>query len=60
MNDNSIKKQIEDFYKKKGTKRPQYQGDIPEGNNGLGLFLLGPTGDKVLPEDIYKKIVWKI
>ena len=51
-----IKKQIEDFYKKKGTKRPQYQGDIPEGNNGLGLFLLGTTGDKVLPEDIYKKI----
>lgn len=51
-----IKKQIEDFYKKKGTKRPQYQGNIPEGNNGLGLFLLGTTGDKVLPEDIYKKI----
>ena len=51
-----IKKQIEDFYKKKGTKRPQYQGNIPEGNNELGLFLLGTTGDKVLPEDIYKKI----
>ena len=51
-----IKKQIEDFYKKKGTKRPQYQGNIPKGNNGLGLFLLGTTGDKVLPEDIYKKI----
>ena len=51
-----IKKQIEDFYKKNGTKRPQYQGNIPEGNNGLGLFLLGTTGDKVLPEDIYKKI----
>ena len=41
-----IKKQIEDFYKKKGTKRPQYQGNIPEGNNQLGLFLLGITGDK--------------
>ena len=54
--ENKIKKQIEDFYKKKGTKRPQYQGNIPEGNNGLGLFLLGTTGDKVLPEDIYKKI----
>ena len=51
-----IKKEIEDFYKKKGTKRPQYQGEIPEGNNGLGLFLLGTTGDKVLPEDIYKNI----
>ena len=36
-----IEKEIEDFYKKKGTKRPKYQGEIPEGNNGLGLFLLG-------------------
>ena len=51
-----IEKEIEDFYKKKGTKRPKYQGDIPEGNNGLGLFLLGTTGDKVLPKDIYDKI----
>ena len=51
-----IEKEIEDFYKKKGTKRPKYQGEIPEGNNGLGLFLLGTTGDKVLPKDIYDKI----
>ena len=51
-----IEKEIEDFYKKKGTKRPNYQGEIPEGNNGLGLFLLGTTGDKVLPKDIYDKI----
>ena len=42
--------------KRQGTKRPEYQGDIPEGNNGLGLFLLGITGDKVLPNDIYNKI----
>ncbi len=51
-----IEKEIENFYKKKGTKRPKYQGEIPEGNNGLGLFLLGTTGDKVLPKDIYDKI----
>lgn len=52
----SIKNKIQDYYKKQGTKRPEYQGDIPEGNNGLGLFLLGITGDKVLPNDIYNKI----
>ena len=51
-----IEKEIEGFYKKKGTKRPKYQGEIPEGNSGLGLFLLGTTGDKVLPKDIYDKI----
>ena len=51
-----VKNKIQDYYKKQGTKRPEYQGDIPEGNNGLGLFLLGITGDKVLPNDIYNKI----
>ena len=51
-----VKKKIEDYYKKQGTKRAEYQGNIPEGNNGLGLFLLGITGDKVLPNDIYNTI----
>jgi len=51
-----VKNKIQDYYKKQGTKRPEYQGDVPEGNNGLGLFLLGITGDKVLPNDIYNKI----
>ena len=36
--------------------RPQYHGEIPEGNNGLGLMLLGITGDQVLPKDVYEKI----
>ena len=52
-----VTKKIEDYYKKQGTIRAEYQGDIPEGNNGLGLYLLGITGDKVLPNDIYKTIV---
>ena len=51
-----VKNKIEDYYKKKGTIRPKYQGNIPEGNNSLGLFLLGITGDKVLPNDIYNTI----
>jgi methylmalonyl-CoA mutase len=29
---------------------------LPEGNDGLGLMLLGITGDKVLPRDIYQDI----
>lgn len=51
-----ITKKIEDIYKKKNVKRPQYQGELPQGNNGLGLLLLGITGDQVLPKDIYEKI----
>ena len=54
--ENEVEKKIAAIYKKKGTKRPQYQGELPEGNDGLGLMLLGVTGDKVLPEDIYEKI----
>ena len=36
--------------------RPQYQGPLPAGNDGLGLMLLGVTGDQVLPADVYEKI----
>ena len=36
--------------------RPRYQGDLPPGNTGLGLRLLGVTGDQVLPADVYEKI----
>jgi len=51
-----VEKKIKDVYKKKGIKRSEYQGELPEGNNGLGLFLLGVTGDEVLPNNIYQNI----
>ncbi len=36
--------------------RPKYQGDLPVGNEGLGLRLLGVTGDQVLEPDVYERI----
>ena len=45
-----------ELYDDKGIKRPKYQGDLPEGNNGLGLMLLGVTGDQILPQDVYNTI----
>jgi len=36
--------------------RPVYAGDLPKGNNGLGLKLLGLSGNEVLPADIYEQI----
>jgi len=51
-----VNRQIDEIYRKKGTKRPVYQGELPEGNNGLGLMLLGVTGDQVLPKEVYEKI----
>ncbi len=49
-----IENKIEDIYK--GKERPIYNGDLPEGNNGLGLMLLGVTGDQVLTANIYADI----
>ncbi|HEY4056759.1 MAG TPA: methylmalonyl-CoA mutase family protein, partial [Kofleriaceae bacterium] len=51
-----VEAKIADIYKKKGVPRPSYQGEIPQGNDGLGLMLLGVSGDEVLPRDVYEKI----
>ena len=37
-------------------ERPQYQGELPEGNDGLGLGLLGISGDKVVDAETYARI----
>ena len=54
--DAEVLEKINKIYKKKGIVRPSYQGEIPEGNNGLGLFLLGVTGNEILPIDVYNEI----
>ncbi|MCW9000794.1 MAG: methylmalonyl-CoA mutase family protein, partial [Kangiellaceae bacterium] len=51
-----VKAKIADIYAKKDLPVPTYQGEIPEGNDGLGLMLLGVTGDQVLPKDVYETI----
>ena len=57
---NGLEKEVEAkiaaIYKARGVDRPKYQGPLPEGNNGLGLILLGVTGDQVLPADVYSEI----
>jgi len=54
--ENEVQAKIDAIYKQRGTERPTYQGEMPEGNDGLGLMLLGVTGDMVLPEDVYNTI----
>ncbi len=51
-----VEKKIAAIYKTRGTERPVYQGALPTGNDGLGLMLLGVTGDQVLPAEVYKKV----
>lgn len=50
-----VKKKIRKVYSS-DTDIPQYQGNLPKGNDGLGLMLLGVTGDEVLPKEVYEKI----
>jgi len=51
-----VEEKLQEKFDKKGLPRPGYKGDLPKGNNGLGLMLLGVTGDEILPADIYEEI----
>jgi len=39
-----------------GRQRPQYLGDLPKGNDGLGLGLLGVSGDELVDAETYARI----
>ncbi|MCB0698471.1 MAG: methylmalonyl-CoA mutase family protein [Chitinophagales bacterium] len=63
--EDEVNKKIDAIYAEKGLERPKYdastfskdkKGELPDGNDGLGLMLLGTTGDQVLPQDVYEKI----
>lgn len=60
IRENKLEANVEAVLKKKwedrGLTRPHYNGELPEGNDGLGLMLLGCTGDEVLDKDVYEKI----
>ncbi|MEW6772727.1 MAG: methylmalonyl-CoA mutase family protein [Bacteroidota bacterium] len=51
-----VKKKIEEEYRSKGLTPPKYNAPLPQGNDGLGLLLLGTTGDRVLSREIYENI----
>lgn len=51
-----VEQKIDEIYKAKGVARPKYNGSLPDGNDGLGLMLLGVSGDMVLPKEVYEKI----
>lgn len=50
------KKKIQAMYQAKGIQPPSYHGDLPQGNDGLGLALLGVSADELLPRDVYEKL----
>ncbi|MDZ4821866.1 MAG: methylmalonyl-CoA mutase family protein [Flavobacteriales bacterium] len=64
-----VEKKLKSKYDDNGLQRPKYQSadspisipntqysNLPEGNDSLGLMLIGITGEEVLPKDVYEKI----
>ena len=48
------KKKIEAYFADR--EQPRYHGKLPEGSSGLGLALLGITGEKLVDAETYAKI----
>ncbi|MDB5191816.1 MAG: methylmalonyl-CoA mutase family protein [Segetibacter sp.] len=60
---NKLWSKVEEAFNKKyeHAPKPSYYNPasperLPEGNNGLGLRLLGLSGDEVLPADVYQQL----
>ena len=51
---NDAQKKIKKMFE--GKTRPEYGGDLPPQNDGLGLGLLGLSGDQVVDKETYSKI----
>jgi len=51
-----VNQKIAAIYAEKNLSRPSYQGELPPGSDGLGLLLLGVTGDQVLPAEVYTRL----
>lgn len=54
--EDKVEEKLKSLYEDQGKERPQYLGDLPKGNDGLGLMLLGITGDQVLPPEVYAQL----
>jgi len=50
----SAEKKIRKIFK--GKQQPRYAGELPAGNDGLGLALLGINGEKLVDAETYAKI----
>ena len=54
--ESKVEARLKEKYDDKGLTRPSYKGEIPPGNNQLGLLLLGVTGDEILEPSIYQPL----
>jgi Methylmalonyl-CoA mutase, N-terminal domain/subunit len=54
--ENGLTDKVNAIIKKKFKDHPVYRGELPHGNNGLGLQLLGISGSDVLEPEVYEKL----
>ena len=47
---------LEARFRQRGVPAPVYRGELPPGHDGLGLGLLGASGDGLLPPEVYARI----
>lgn len=52
----SVRNQISEKFKKNSLSPPEYRMPIPDGHDGMGLLLLGASGEEVLSADVFQKI----
>jgi methylmalonyl-CoA mutase len=50
----AAEKKMDEYFETRD--RPRYEGELPDGNEGLGLGLLGISGDKLIDADAYARI----
>ncbi len=51
-----VEAKLKELYDDRGLSRPKYRGKLPKTNNGLGLMLLGLTGDQILDAEVYESM----
>lgn len=51
-----VEAKLKELYDDRGLSRPKYRGNLPKTNNGLGLMLLGLTGDQILDAEVYESM----
>ncbi len=54
--EDQVDARLKAIYDDRGLPRPTYRGELPPTNQGLGLLLLGITGDQVLEESVYNDL----
>ncbi|MCC6785454.1 MAG: cobalamin-dependent protein [Planctomycetes bacterium] len=52
----AAEERLDALYRELGVPRPRYGTDLPRGHDGLGLRLLGVSGDQIVPPSVYAEL----